>query len=110
MTDSIDLVGRQMCEECEAFLGKPHQEGCSKHGRLVEMADATEKFTTVERANAEEPLIGLNADTVELLLRSMIPPEVAGDDAEELKALRQGFETFVTEARESERSVQEEPS
>ena len=45
---SMALVGADMCEECEAFLGHPHKEGCSKHGRIVEQADATWKMTTVE--------------------------------------------------------------
>lgn len=106
--DSIDLVGRQMCEECEAFLGKAHREGCSKHGRLVEMADATEKFTTVERADAEEPLLGLNADTVELLVRNLNMP--AGEDFDRLAAISDGLKKFLARARAIEASVTEESS
>lgn len=105
---SIDLVGRQMCEECDAFLGKAHREGCSKHGCLVEMADATEKFTTVERADAEEPLIGLNADTVELLVRNLHMP--AGEDYDQLMQISEGLKKFIAQARESEAAAREEPS
>ncbi len=87
-----------MCEECDAFLGKPHKDTCSKSGRLVEMGDATEKFTTIQHADQEDPMLGIDLDTAKLLLRSLIPPEVAGDDADQLKALREGLEQFVKEA------------
>lgn len=104
----INLVGKMMCEECDAFLGKPHRDSCSKAGRLVENADATEKFTTVERADMEEPLIGLDRETCELILRSLIPPEVAEDDAEKLGGLRDGLEQFVAAAKEAEDQAREE--
>ncbi len=105
MDGSIGLVGKLMCEECDAFLGKPHKDTCSKKGRLVENADATEKFTTVDHAEREDPLIGIDVDTAELLLRSLIPPEVAGDDdAEKLRSLREGLEQFVAASREAQGS------
>jgi hypothetical protein len=96
-SESINLVGEQMCEECDAFLGKPHKDTCSKKGRLVEMADATEKFTTVEHAQQENPILGIDQETAGLILRSMLPaePEIVGEDAEKLKALRVGLEAFV---------------
>jgi hypothetical protein len=105
---SIVLVGEMMCEECDAFLGKPHRDSCSKAGRLVENTDATEKFTTVERADKEEPMVGLNRETVELILRSMIPPEVAEDDGENLRKLRTALEQFVASALELEKEAEEE--
>lgn len=104
----INLVGKMMCEECDAFLGKAHRGTCSKAGRLVENADATEKFTTVERADLEEPLLGLDRETCELILRSLIPPEVAEGDAEKLRGLRSGLEQFVAAALEAEGKAAEE--
>lgn len=97
--DSINLVGRQMCEECDAFLGKAHREGCSKHGRLLEMADATEKFTTVEHAEAEEPLLGIDPATAQLILDNLGEPDEG--ESEDLQALRRGLTEFVA-AVESE--------
>lgn len=102
MEGSIEMVGRQMCDECDAFLGKPHAEDCSKSG-LVEMTDATEKFTTPERAAIEDgPMLVLDAEGVELVLRSLIPPTVAGDDAEDLANLREALQAFLDAARELE--------
>jgi hypothetical protein len=101
MEGSIDLVGRMMCEECDAFLGKAHKETCSKKGRVVEQGDATEKFTTVEHADREEPMIGLNADTVELILAHMSVHEHTEDPAE-VEKLMGGLRTFVAAAREVE--------
>lgn len=91
-----------MCKECDAFLGKPHKEGCSKHGRLVEMGDATKKFTTIEHADAEDPMVSIDVETAELILRSLIPPEIADQDADKLKALRTGLEKFVASATPTE--------
>lgn len=48
---TIGLVGRRMCDECEAFLGYEHKDTCSLGGQ-VESDQTTEKFTTVE--NSEE--------------------------------------------------------
>lgn len=101
--DAISLTPQMMCDECDAFLGKPHKEGCSKHGRLVENADAVEKMASVEEVERQNPMVGIDRDTAELLLRSLIPPEVAeGEDAEKLKSLREGLETFVAAAKEVE--------
>lgn len=111
MEGRIGLVGKMMCEECDAFLGKPHREGCSKHGRLVENADATEKFTTAERAYMEEPLIGLNRETVEMILDGLRPQsEIAAERRDEMKSLREGLGQFVAAAREVEAEAAEEPS
>jgi hypothetical protein len=107
---SIALVGRDMCEECDGFLGKPHREGCSLKPGVVQPEQTVEKFTTVERAEQEDPLIGLDRQTVELLLRSMIPPEVAEGDEAELRQLRAGLETFVAAAQEVEDDVAGEPA
>jgi len=100
--DGINLVGRQVCEECDAFLGKPHKDTCSKADRLVEMGDATEKFTTVEHAQAEEPLIGLNVETVELILDHLTTHDT-DSDFEKVVALTEGLRSFVSEAKPTER-------
>lgn len=101
MEESIELVGRFMCEECDAFLGKPHAESCSKHGRLVEQEDATEKFTTTERAAEEDgPLIAIDAEAVELIIRNLNMP--AGEDFEKLTKLLEGMKTFLDAVREVE--------
>lgn len=98
MESSINLVGKMMCEECDAFLGKPHKDTCSKAGRLVENADATEKFTTVEHADAEEPLVGIDPDTAEMILKHLNIPD--GDpDHDKLVALSDGLEKFVEGSR-----------
>lgn len=107
MEESIELVGRFMCEECDAFLGKPHAESCSKHGGLVEQGDATEKFTTTERVAQEEPLLAMDPEMVELILRSLIPSETAGDDAETLTKLREGLQAFLDATNELQRQEDE---
>lgn len=98
MESSINLVGKMMCEECDAFLGKPHKDTCSKSGRLVENADATEKFTTVEHADAEEPLIGIDPETADLILKHL---EIKDNDPDHdrLVALQEGLEKFVEAAK-----------
>lgn len=108
MEGSIELVGRQMCEECDALLGKPHAEGCSKYGALVYLEDSTEKFTTAERVAQEEPLLAVDPEMVELILRSLIPPTVAGDDAENLAKLREGLQAFLDAANELKRQEDED--
>lgn len=101
MDGSINLVGQQMCEECDAFLGKPHKEGCSKHGRLVENADATEKFTTVEHADREEPLLGIDPEGAEMLVKWLGEMDLEDPaEAERCRKMRGGLETFVAAARE----------
>jgi hypothetical protein len=101
--DSIALVGEMMCEECDAFLGKAHRDTCSKAGRVVEMADATEKFTTLEQSQAENPLLGLDRATVEIILRALPPQsEITEDDREKMGELRVGLAKFVTGCEEAE--------
>lgn len=97
---SIELVGRMMCDECEAFLGKPHTEDCSKSG-LVEMAEATEKFTTPERAYEEEPLLAIDPEAVELIL-GYLPSSPAGVNADKLTKLLEGMKAFLDAVREVE--------
>lgn len=96
----IGLVGREMCDECDAFLGKPHREGCSKRPGIVQKGEAVEKFTSVDHADKEDPLIGLDTDTVELLLRNL--NMAAGKDFERLKAVGEGFKAFLDAAQEVE--------
>jgi hypothetical protein len=96
VSDNINLVGREMCEECDAFLGKAHKDTCSKKGRLVEMGDATEKFTTVEHAEAEEPMLGLDPKTVELLLNHITTHDT-DPDFQDVVALVEGMKTFLLE-------------
>jgi uncharacterized protein (DUF697 family) len=97
ISEGIGLVGREMCAECDAFLGKEHRIGCSKSGQ-VSTTEAVEKFTTVAHANAEEPMLGLDAEAVALIIEALPDPddpEVAEDwdpdqapqQAEKLKAL-----------------------
>lgn len=92
----ISLVGQQMCEFCNAFLGKPHKDECSKKGRLVEMADATEKFTTVEHANEEDPLLGIDVKTAKLIADNL--GAASDGESEDLQALREGLRKFIQEA------------
>jgi hypothetical protein len=112
ISEGIGLVGREMCAECDAFLGKEHRIGCSKSGQ-VSTTEAVEKFTTVAHANAEEPMLGLDAEAVALIIEALPDPddpEVAEDwdpdqapqQAEKLKALREGLGTFVAAAKEVE--------
>lgn len=105
MADSINLVGRRMCEECDAFLGHAHKDTCSKAGRVVENADATEKFTSVEHAEREEPLIGIDREGAELLVKWL--GELDLDDPaeiEKVQAMIDGLTTFIAAAVEVEGS------
>jgi hypothetical protein len=110
MADSINLVGRRMCEECDAFLGHAHKDTCSKRGRVVENADATEKFTSIEHAEREEPLIGIDRQGAELLVKWL--GELDLDDpaeVEKVQAMIDGLTTFIAAAREVE-DAPEDPS
>jgi len=99
--DSINLVGRMMCEECDAFLGKAHKDTCSKKGRLVENADATEKFTTVEHADREEPLLGIDPEGAEMLVKWLGELDLDDpDEIEKCQAMIGGLSTFAAAARE----------
>lgn len=94
----LNLTPREMCDECDAFLGKPHKDGCSKRPGVVQKGEAVEKFTSVEHADEEDgPLIGLDTDAVELLLRNLRMP--AGEDFDKLTALGEGLKKFLDEAR-----------
>lgn len=98
---SINLVPREMCDECDAFLGKAHRDGCSKGDRAVIEADTTEKFTTVAHVEQEEPLIGLDADTVQMIL-DHLSTRSTDDDFEKTESMREGLELFVAASRELE--------
>lgn len=96
--EGIHLVGEKMCEECDAFLGKEHRIGCSLSGKVTP-EQATEKFTTLKHAEDEVPLIGLDPEAVEMLLRNLRIP--VGGDFERLKALQGGLVTFLEAANEA---------
>jgi hypothetical protein len=102
MNDSthIDLIGRKMCEECDAFLGHAHKDTCSKNGRAVIAADTTEKFTTIEHAEEEEPLLGIDPTGAETLVKWLGELDLEDPaEAEKCRAMREGLEKFVAEAR-----------
>lgn len=102
---AIELVGRQMCEECDAFLGKAHKDTCSKSGRAVIEADCTEKFTTVEHAERENPLVGIDVEGAEFLVGLIGKLDISAlgaDEYEKAKGFRGGLETFIAAVREIE--------
>lgn len=91
----IELVARDMCEECEAFLGKQHNPRCSMAGEVIP-EQAVEKFTTIEHAEQEQPLIGLDTDTVELLQKWLGELDLdEPEEIEKLQALQLAFAEFV---------------
>lgn len=105
MADSINLVGKMVCEECDAFLGKPHNAGCSRRyfDKPVTEPEAVERFTTIEHADREEPLLGIGPDTAELLAKWLGKLDL--DDPEEIeqcRAVQEGLTTFAAAARELE--------
>lgn len=110
MEGGINLVSRKMCDECDAFLGKPHKDGCSKGGRAVIEADTSEKFTTVEHVEREEPLLVLNADAVELIVNHTTCSQQCSSqdpDHDKFVALLSGLRAFIAAAREVEAGASE---
>jgi len=99
MEGTIDLIARSVCDECDAFLGKAHKDGCSKGDRAVIEADTTEKLTTVNRAEAEEPMLGIDADTALLIARylergTQHRARFTGDEHDKINKLAKGLREF----------------